>query len=123
MNTRSLAMMSLNAVVAIALLAGAASASAQNAAPLRQYLIEREIKGAGNMTPVQLQDAARKSNGALRALGPDIQWVHSYVAGDKIYCVYNAPSESLIKAHAEKSGFPADKITPVAAVIDPTTAR
>lgn len=116
-------MMSLNALVAIALLAAAASASAQNAAPLRQYLIEREIKGAGNMTPVQLQDAARKSNGVLRALGPDIQWVHSYVAGDKIYCVYNAPSDALIRAHAEKSGFPADKITPVAAVIDPTTAR
>ncbi len=92
-------MMSLNALVAIALLAAAASASAQNAAPLRQYLIEREIKGAGNMTPVQLQDAARKSNGVLRALGPDIQWVHSYVAGDKIYCVYNAPSDALKNVH------------------------
>ena len=67
--------------------------------------------------------AAQKSNGVLRALGPDIQWVHSYVAGDKIYCVYNAPSEALIRSHAEKSGFPADKITPVAAVIDPTTAN
>ncbi|HEY6134837.1 MAG TPA: DUF4242 domain-containing protein [Rubrivivax sp.] len=116
-------MMNLNALVAVALLAFAASASAQSAPPLQQYLIEREIKGAGNMTPVQLRDAAQKSNGVLRALGPDIQWVHSYVAGDKIYCVYNAPSESLIRAHAEKSGFPANRITAVAAVIDPTTAR
>ena len=116
-------MMSLNALVAVSLLAAAASASAQTAPPPQQYLIEREIKGAGNMTPVQLQDAARKSNGVLRALGPDIQWVHSYVAGDKIYCIYNAPSEALIRSHAEKSGFPADRITAVSAVIDPTTAN
>jgi hypothetical protein len=107
----------------LALLLACAGATAQTALPLNQYVIEREIKGAGNMTSVQLRDAAQKSNGVLRALGPDIQWVHSYVAGDKIYCVYNAPSEALIKAHAEKSGFPADKITPVAAVIDPTTAN
>jgi hypothetical protein len=107
----------------LALLLACAGATAQTALPLNQYVIEREIKGAGNMTSVQLRDAAQKSNGVLRALGPDIQWVHSYVAGDKIYCVYNAPSEALIKTHAEKSGFPADKITPVAAVIDPTTAN
>jgi hypothetical protein len=75
------------------------------------------------MTPAQLRDAAQKSNSVLRDLGPDIQWVQSYVAGDKIYCVYNAPSEALIREHAAKSGFPANRITPVAAVIDPTTAR
>jgi hypothetical protein len=75
------------------------------------------------MTPVQLREASQKSNGVLRDLGPDIQWVHSYVAGDKIYCVYNAPSEALIKSQAEKSGFPANKITKVSAVIDPTTAN
>jgi hypothetical protein len=107
----------------LALLIAGSGAFAQSAPPLNQYLIEREIKGAGNMTPVQLRDAAQKSNGVLRALGPDIQWVHSYVAGDKIYCVYNAPSEALIRSHAEKSGFPADRITAVAAVIDPTTAN
>jgi hypothetical protein len=123
MNARSFAMMTLNTLAAVALLAVAATASAQSAPPLQQYLIEREIKGAANLTPAQLQDAARKSNGVLRALGPDIQWVHSYVAGDKIYCVYNAPSEALIRSHAEKSGFPASRITPVSAVIDPTTAR
>jgi hypothetical protein len=107
----------------LALLLAGSAAFAQAAPPLNQYLIEREIKGAGSMTPVQLRDAAQKSNGVLRALGPDIQWVHSYVAGDKIYCVYNAPSEALIRSHAEKSGFPADRITAVSAVIDPTTAN
>lgn len=108
---------------ALALLLTGACAIAQTAPPLQQFLIEREIKGAGAMTPQQLRDAAQKSNGVLRALGPDIQWVHSYVAGDKIYCIYNAPSESLIRSHAEQSGFPANRITLVSAVIDPTTAR
>ena len=89
----------------------------------QRFLIERDIPGASHMTPEQLRAAAQKSNGVLRDLGPDIQWVHSYVAGDKIYCVYNAPSEALIRSHAERSGFPANRITPVAAVIDPTTAR
>jgi hypothetical protein len=88
-----------------------------------QYLIEREISGAGNMTGEQLRDASKHSNEVLAQLGPEIQWVHSYVAGDKIYCVYNAPSEDLIRSHAEKSGFPANKITPVSAVIDPSTAQ
>ena len=115
--------MKVHTLPLLALMLTGACAMAQSAPPLQQFLIEREIKGAGNMTPVQLRDAAQKSNGVLRALGPDIQWVHSYVAGDKIYCVYNAPSELLIKSHAEKSGFPADRITLVSAVIDPTTAN
>lgn len=88
-----------------------------------QYLIEREIPAAGDMTAEQLRDASRHSNGVLAELGPDIQWVHSYVAGDKIYCVYNAPSEDLIRTHAEKSGFPANRITPVSAVISPATGE
>ncbi len=88
-----------------------------------QYLIEREISGAGNMTGDQLRDASRHSNAVLAELGPEIQWVRSYVAGDKIYCVYNAPSEELIRSHADKSGFPANRISAVSAVIDPTTAR
>ena len=107
----------------LGLLLAGACASAQTAPPLQQFIIEREIKGAGAMTSAQLRDAAQKSNGVLRVLGPDIQWVHSYVAGDKIYCVYNAPSEALIKSHAEQSGFPANRITPISAVIDPTTAN
>lgn len=87
-----------------------------------QYLIEREIPGAGQMSGEQLRDASRHSNAVLSGLGPDIRWVHSYVAGDKIYCVYDAPSESLIRTHAEQSGFPANRITPVSAVIGPATA-
>lgn len=88
----------------------------------QRFVIERDIPGASQMTPDQLRAAAQKSNAVLRDLGPEIQWVQSYVAGDKIYCVYNAPSEQWIRQHAEKSGFPANRITPVAAVIDPTTA-
>lgn len=87
-----------------------------------QYLIEREITGAGDMTPEQLRDASKHSNAVLAELGPGIQCVHSYVAGDRIYCVYNAPSESLIRAHADKSGFPANRVTPVSAVINPAMA-
>lgn len=100
-----------------------ASVSASSAAQAQQrFVIEREIPGASKMSAEQLRDAARESNRVLKDLGPDIQWVHSYVAGDKIYCVYNAPSEALIREHASKSGFPANRITPVAAIIDPTTA-
>ncbi len=95
-----------------------ASAMAQ-----QRFIIERDIPGASKMTPEQLRDAARTSNKVLHDMGPDIQWVQSYVAGDKIYCVYNAPSEALIREHAQRSGFPANRITPVAAVIDPTTAN
>ncbi len=87
-----------------------------------QYLIEREITGAGNMSPEQLRDASRHSNAVLAELVPKIEWVQSYVADDKIYCVYNAPSEALIEAHAAQSGFPANRITPVSAVISPATA-
>ena len=103
------------------LLLAVGSALAQTAP--QRFIIERDIPGAGKMTPVQLRDAAIKSNAVLHDLGPDIQWVQSYVAGDKIYCVYTAPSEALIKTHAAKSGFPANRVTPVSAVIDPTTAR
>jgi len=105
-------------IASLALLLATGVASAQ-----QRFVIERDIPGASKMTPEQLRDAAAKSNSVLRDLGPDIQWVQSYVAGDKIYCVYNAPSEELIREHARKSGFPANRITPVAAVIDPTTAR
>lgn len=88
-----------------------------------QYVIEREIPGAGNMSPEQLHDASAHSNSVIDKLGPKIEWVHSYVAGDKIYCIYNAPSEDLIMQHAQQSGFPANKVTPVTAVISPATGR
>lgn len=99
-----------------------ARTESQPAVPMLRFVIEREIPGASRLTPEELRDGASKSNRVLRELGPDIQWVHSYIAGDKVYCVYNARSEALIRLHSERSGFPADKITLVTAVVDPTTA-
>ena len=88
-----------------------------------KYVIEREIPGAGNMSGADLQGASRKSCQVLNDLGTDIQWVQSYVTNDKIYCVYRAPNEELIEEHAEQSGFPANSIAEIKAVIDPTTAE
>jgi hypothetical protein len=88
---------------------------------LRKFIIERDIPGAGSLEREQLRGAAAKSNGVLRELGPDIQWVESYVAADKTFCVYLAKDEAIIKKHAEVSGFPASKITEVRKMIDPTT--
>ena len=88
---------------------------------LRKFIIERDIPGAGTLEREQLRGAAAKSNGVLRELGPDIQWVESYVAADKTFCVYLAKDEAIIKKHAEISGFPATKITEVRKMIDPTT--
>ena len=99
----------------------AGNAVAQDA-PMQRFVIEREIPGAGQMTAQQLREAAAKSNQVLREMGPDIQWVQSYVTGDKLYCVYNARSADIIKKHAERSGFPANRVSPVSSVIDPTTA-
>ena len=111
-------------LMSCALVLSATAALAQSAAQQPQrFVIEREIPGASQMSPDQLRDAAKLSNRVLREMGPEIQWVQSFVAGDKIYCVYNAPNEAMIRSHAEKSGFPANRITPVAAVIDPTTAQ
>lgn len=113
--------MSIRAILSLALTLAATAVQAQ-APALQRYLIEREIPGASQMSADELRGGAAKSNAVLRDLGPDIQWVQSYVAGDKVYCVYQAPNEALIREHAKRSGFPADKITPIAAVIDPTTA-
>ncbi|WP_022681230.1 DUF4242 domain-containing protein [Sphingobium bisphenolivorans] len=87
-----------------------------------QFVIEREMPGVGQMTGEQLKGASQGSCDVLRQLGPDIQWVHSYVTDDKIYCVYRAPDEGLIRKHAEIAGFPANSISQVRATIDPTTA-
>jgi len=89
---------------------------------MTRYLIEREIDGAGDMSEQALRDAAARSNAVLAEMGPDVRWLHSYVAGDRIYCVYDAPDERLIREHADRSGFPANRITRVSAVIDPSTA-
>lgn len=88
-----------------------------------KYIIEREIAGAGNLTPEQLQAVAQKSCGVLRQLGPQIQWVESYVTDDKVYCVYVAPDEKTVQEHAVQGGFPANRISEVKRVIDPTTAE
>lgn len=89
---------------------------------MQRYLIERNIPGAAQMTPQQLREAAAHSNDVLAAIGDGIRWDHSYVAGDKLYCVYEAQDEALIRRHARQSGFPASTITPLATVIGPHTA-
>jgi hypothetical protein len=88
-----------------------------------KYVIEREIPDAGEMSPDQLQAISQKSCSVLRNLGPQIQWVESYVTDDKIYCVYIAPNEEIVRTHAQQGGFPANRISEVRAVIDPITAE
>ncbi len=88
-----------------------------------QFVIEREMPGVGSLGSDDLKGASQGPSTVHKALGPDIQWVHSYVTDDKIYCVYRAPSEALIRQHAETAGFPANSIAQVRAVIDPTTAE
>lgn len=87
-----------------------------------KYVIEREIPGVGELTPDQLQAISQKSCAVLSNLGPQIQWVESYVVDDRVYCVYIAPNEELIREHARQGGFPANRISEVRAIIDPTTA-
>ena len=88
-----------------------------------KYLIEREIPGAGQLSGEQLQSIAQDSCAVLNNMGPQIQWVQSYVTGDKVYCVYIAPNEQMIKQHAEQGGFPANRISEIKSMIDPTTAE
>jgi len=88
-----------------------------------QFVIERDMPGVGTLGEDDLQGASQTSCKVLRDLGPEIQWDHSYVTDDKIYCVYRAPSEDLIRQHAQQAGFPANKISQVRATIDPTTAE
>lgn len=88
-----------------------------------KFVIERALPGIGEASPEDLQAISQKSCGVLRELGPDVQWDHSYVTGDKIYCVYSAADEELVREHARRGGFPADSVALVAAVIDPTTAE
>lgn len=87
-----------------------------------QYVIEREIPGAGNMSDSEVKAIVQKSLGVLKELGPEIQWLHSYVTGDKVYCVYLAPDEATIREHAKRGGFPANRISAVRRLIDPTAA-
>jgi hypothetical protein len=88
-----------------------------------KYLIERNIPGAGQLTAEQLKGISQTSCGVLSNMGPQIQWVHSYVTGDKIYCVYIAPNEEMVREHASQGGFPANVVTEISTIIDPTTAE
>jgi hypothetical protein len=88
-----------------------------------KFLIEREIPGAGKLSAAELKAISQKSCGVLQELGPQIQWVQSYVTGDKVYCVYIAPDEAMVREHAKQGGFPANRISEVTSIIDPTTAE
>jgi hypothetical protein len=88
-----------------------------------KYIIEREVPGAGKLSAQELQAISQKSCGVLRQMGPQIQWVESYVTDDKIYCVYIAPNEQMLRDHARQGGFPANRVSEIRSVIDPTTAE
>ena len=114
--------MNVRILVSLLLLAGLAAPAAAHAddAELRQYVIERTIPGASELSMDEIKAISKKSNEVLEALGPDIQWVQSYVAEDKFYCVYRAPNKELIAKHAAMGGFPADRISLVSRVIHPS---
>ena len=88
-----------------------------------KFVIEREIPGAGDLTAEELRSISQKSCGVLQNMGPQIQWVQSYVTGDKVYCVYIAPNAEMVREHAAQGGFPANSVSEVKSVIDPTTAE
>ena len=88
-----------------------------------QYLIERNIPGAGKLTPAELKGISQKSCSVLNQLGPQIQWVQSYVTADQIFCVYRAPNEEMVREHARLGGFPANKVSEIKTIIDPSTAE
>ena len=88
-----------------------------------KYVIEREIPGAGKLSAADLQAISAKSCGVLRGMGPQIQWLQSYVTGDKVYCIYIAPDEASVREHAKQGGFPANRVSEVTTIIDPTTAE
>ena len=88
-----------------------------------KYVIEREIPGAGKLSPEQLKAISQTSCGVLSKMGPEIQWVHSYVTSDKIYCIYNAPNVEMVREHANQGGFPANSVSEVTTIIDPVTAE
>jgi hypothetical protein len=120
MNAR---LITLATVMAFAAASASAQSTPKEAPSLGTYVIERDLPGAGKLGAADLQAIARKSNGVLATMGPSIQWVESFVTGDKIYCVYRADSEDAIRKHAQAGGFPANRISRVTTVIDPTTGQ
>ena len=99
------------------------TSSKSNSATMKTYLIERDIPNAGKLTPEQLKAISQKSCSVLQHMGPQIQWIQSYVTGDKIFCVYKAENEDLIREHAKEGGFPANVITEISTTISPATAK
>jgi hypothetical protein len=99
------------------------AACEKEASAMPKFVIEREIPGAGQLSPEQLQAISQKSCSVLRELGPQIQWVQSYVTDDKLYCIYIAPNEETVRRHAQMGGFPANRISEVRTIIDPTTSE
>src|ERR1700732_1009776 len=91
--------------------------------PMPKFVIEREVSGAGNLSDTQLREISQKSVNVLRGMGPEIQWLHSYVTGDKVYCVYLAPDEATIREHAKRVGLPANRVSAVRRLIDPASAE
>lgn len=108
-------------ILSLAFLVGGMNLAA--AGELQQYVIERDIPGAGQLSAEELRDISTKSNAVLANLGDDIRWIQSYITGDTVYCVYEATDPDLIRLHAEQGGFPADRVSPVSAVIDPSTGQ
>ena len=102
---------------------GLGSDSRSKETVMPKFVIEREIPGAGNLTAAELKAISRKSCGVLSSLGPSVQWIQSYVTADRIYCIYHAEDESLVRRHAELGGFPANRISRVTGIIDPATAE
>jgi hypothetical protein len=103
--------------------AGLDSAPAAKEIEMPRFVIEREIPGIGSMSDAEIQEISRKSVNVLKSMGPEIQWLQSYVTGDKLYCVYLAPDEATVREHARRGGFPANRISAVRRMMDPTTAE
>jgi hypothetical protein len=99
-----------------------ASIGARQGVPMPKFVIEREVPGAGSLSETQLRELSQKSVSVLKAMGPEIQWLHSYVTGDKVYCIYLAPDETTIQEHARRVGIPANRISAVRRLLDPTLA-
>jgi len=121
--TLLLAIVLFSAMIAKAQTATVKDTSKSNSATMKTYLIERDIPNAGKLTPEQLKAISQKSCAVLQHMGPQIQWIQSYVTGDKIFCVYKAENEDLIREHAKEGGFPANVITEVSTTISPATAK
>jgi len=118
-----IAILLLTAYFAMAQKTASGNSTTKNEPVMKTYLIERDLPGAGKFTPEELKAISQTSCGVLKEMGPKIQWIHSYVTGDKIYCIYKAQNEDLIREHGKKGGFPVTNITEISSTISPATAN